>query len=74
VAPFVTRRVQTDNGSEFAKHFDDYCRDSGLNYFFNYPKHPESNSYLERFNRTIQSSVLTSTSTTSTSRMTSIVS
>jgi len=54
VAPFVTRRVQTDNGSEFAKHFDDYCRDNGLTHFFNYPKHPESNSYLERFNRTIQ--------------------
>jgi putative transposase len=54
VAPFATRRVQTDNGSEFAKHFDDYCRDSGLTHFFNYPKHPESNSYLERFNRTIQ--------------------
>jgi len=54
VAPFATRRVQTDNGSEFAKHFDDYCHDSGLTHFFNYPKHPESNSYLERFNRTIQ--------------------
>ena len=54
VAPFVTRRVQTDNGGEFAKYFDDYCRDSGLTHFFNYPKHPESNSYLERFNRTIQ--------------------
>jgi transposase InsO family protein len=54
VAPFVTRRVQTDNGSEFAKHFNDYCQENGLTHFFNYPKHPESNSYLERFNRTIQ--------------------
>jgi len=54
VAPFATRRVQTDNGSEFAKHFDDYCQENGLMHFFNYPKHPESNSYLERFNRTIQ--------------------
>jgi len=54
VAPFVTRRFQTDNGSEFAKHFDHYCQENGLTHFFNYPKHPESNGYLERFNRTIQ--------------------
>ncbi len=54
VAPFVTRRVQTDNGSEFAKYFDDYCQKNGLTHFFNYPKHPQSNGYLERFNRTIQ--------------------
>jgi transposase InsO family protein len=54
VAPSATRRVQTDNGSDFAKHFDDYCRQNGLTHFFNYPKHPESNAYPERFNRTIQ--------------------
>lgn len=54
VAPFVTRRVQTDNGSEFAKHFDDCCSKNGLTHFFNYPRHPESNGFLERFNRTIQ--------------------
>ena len=54
VAPFAVRRVQTDNGSEFAKHFDDYCQKNRLTHFFNYPKHPESNAHLERFNRTIQ--------------------
>jgi len=54
VAPFVTRRVQTDNGSEFAKHFDDFCSKNGLTHFFNYPRHPESNGFLERFNRTVQ--------------------
>ena len=54
VAPFVTKRVQTDNGSEFAKHFDDFCSKNGLTHFFNYPRHPESNGFLERFNRTIQ--------------------
>jgi putative transposase len=54
VAPFVTTRVQTDNGSEFAKHFEHYCQEKGLVHFFNYPKHPESNGFLERFNRTIQ--------------------
>jgi putative transposase len=54
VAPFVTRRVQTDNGSEFAKHYDQYCHENRLTHFFNYPKHPQSNGYLERFNRTVQ--------------------
>ena len=54
VAPFATKRIQTDNGGEFAKHFDHYCQANGLVHFFNYPKHPESNCYLERFNRTIQ--------------------
>ena len=54
VAPFVTRRVQTDNGSEFTKHFDNFCQKNGLTHFFNYPRHPESNGFLERFNRTVQ--------------------
>ena len=30
------------------------CQENGLVHFFNYPKHPQSNGYLERFNRTIQ--------------------
>ena len=54
VAPFVARRIQTDNGSEFAKYFEDACQKRGLTHFFNYPKHPQANGYLERFNRTIQ--------------------
>ncbi len=54
VAPFAVRRVQTDNGSEFSSHFDDYCQKSGLTHFFNYPRHPQANACLERFNRTIQ--------------------
>lgn len=54
VAPFVIKRVQTDNGSEFLKHFEQACEAKGLVHFFNYPKHPQSNGYLERFNRTIQ--------------------
>ncbi len=54
VAPFVTRRVQTDNGGEFAKYFEQSCQNYGLVHFYNYPKHPEANGYLERFNRTIQ--------------------
>jgi transposase InsO family protein len=54
VAPFNITRVQTDNGSEFEKYFEKTCQDIGLPHFFNYPKHPQSNGYVERFNRTIQ--------------------
>ena len=54
VAPFAVERIQTDNGSEFQKHFAAACQDKGLVHFFNYPKHPQSNGHLERFNRTIQ--------------------
>ena len=54
VTPFVTARIQTDNGGEFEKHFDKACQENGLVHFFNYPKHPQSNGCLERFNKTIQ--------------------
>jgi putative transposase len=54
VTPFVTTRIQTDNGSEFAEHFDRNCRENDLVHFFNYPRHPQSNAHVERFNRTIQ--------------------
>ncbi len=54
VAPFKTARIQTDNGGEFQKHFAQACCEYGLVHFFNYPKHPQSNGHLERFNRTIQ--------------------
>jgi putative transposase len=54
VAPFKITRVQTDNGHEFLKYFAKSCEDDGLTHFFNYPKHPQSNGHLERFNRTIQ--------------------
>jgi transposase InsO family protein len=54
VAPFTVKRVQTDNGSEFANHFEECCARYGLTHYFNYPKHPQSNGFLERFNRTVQ--------------------
>ena len=54
VAPFQITRVQTDNGHEFEKHFSQACREQDLVHYFNYPRHPQSNSHLERFNRTIQ--------------------
>ena len=54
VAPFKITRVQTDNGHEFLKHFGQACQQQHLVHYFNYPRHPQSNAHLERFNRTIQ--------------------
>jgi len=54
VTPFVTTRIQTDNGSEFAQLFERDCQANDLVHFFNYPHHPQSNGYVERFNRTVQ--------------------
>ncbi len=54
VAPFAVKRVQTDNGSEFYKHFHQVCEDRGLVHFWNYPRSPKMNARVERFNRTIQ--------------------
>jgi len=54
VAPFDIKRVQTDNGSEFHKFFHEYLKDEGIVHFFNYPRSPKSNAFIERFNRTIQ--------------------
>ena len=55
VAPFTIKHIQTDNGSEFEKHFVDAIRASPIQHFNTYPRHPQSNAYVERFNRTIRS-------------------
>jgi putative transposase len=58
VAPFTIRRIQTDNGGEFEKHFVKTVRDSPIEHFNTYPKHPQSNAYVERLNRTLRSQFL----------------
>lgn len=54
VAPFAVVRLQTDNGSEFEKHFRAYVEENKLIHFHTYPKHPKMNAHIERFNRTVQ--------------------
>lgn len=54
MAPFAIQRIQTDNGSEFAKHFAAYLAESDIIHFHTYPRCPKMNSHIERFNRTIQ--------------------
>jgi len=58
VAPFGIRRVQTDNGSEFQELFRDHLQAAGVEHYFNYPRRPQQNGTVERFNRTIQEEFL----------------
>lgn len=54
VFPFPVKRVQTDNGSEFESYLRKYLEDQNIIHYFNFPKHPQQNCYVERFNRTLQ--------------------
>ncbi len=54
VVPFTISHIQTDNGSEFEKHFRKYVEGLGIVHFNTYPRCPKMNAHIERFNRTIQ--------------------
>jgi transposase InsO family protein len=58
VMPDCPDRIQTDNGSEFALHFEVACRDLGLVRFHTYPRSPKMNAHVERFNRTLDEEFL----------------
>ena len=50
--------VQTDNGSEFALHFETACKEEGITHFHTYPRSPKMNAHIERFNRTLDEEFL----------------
>lgn len=52
--PTKIHTVQTDNGSEFLKSFHEYLEEQNIKHQFIYPRMPKINSFIERFNRTIQ--------------------
>lgn len=58
VCPFTVAELQTDNGSEFAKHFETACAELGLTHFHTYPRTPKMNACVERFNRTLSEDFL----------------
>jgi transposase InsO family protein len=53
VSPITLTHIQTDNGSEFAKHFEVHLEKDGVVHFHTYPRCPKMNSEIERFNRTL---------------------
>lgn len=58
VLPDCPPAVQTDNGSEFALHFEHACRDGQITHFHTYPRSPKMNAHVERFNRTLDEEFL----------------
>jgi putative transposase len=50
--------VQTDNGSEFRRHFDAACESMDLAHYWSRPRTPKDNPVNERFNRTVQDEFL----------------
>ena len=54
VIPFRIQNIQTDNGKEFHKYFDEYLKTQDIIHFWNYPKSPKMNTFVERFNGLIQ--------------------
>ena len=53
VAPLSLEAVQTDNGSEFALHFEGYVDRESILHFHAYPRSPTMQAEIERFNRTL---------------------
>jgi transposase InsO family protein len=54
VYPGVIKDWQNDNGSENLGEFDEQLTREGIPHFFSYPHCPKINTYIERYNRTIQ--------------------
>lgn len=48
------KKVQTDNGQENHKHFITHLDKQAIEHFWNYPRSPKMNAYIEKFNHTIQ--------------------
>jgi len=46
--------IQTDNGTEFEKHFKEVAKELNLNQYYSRVRVPKDNATCERFNRTLQ--------------------
>ena len=46
--------IQSDNGSEFAKHFEKACSNLEIGHYFSRVRTPKDNCFDERFNRTLK--------------------
>jgi len=48
------RVIHSDNGAEFAGHFEKACQDLNITQVYSRVRQPKDNASLERFNRTLQ--------------------
>lgn len=46
--PFPVMGIQTDNGSEYMKHFDEALEKLGITHYFSHPNCPQENTRVER--------------------------
>lgn len=51
---YAIHTIQTDNGSEFAKYFDEALEELSITHKWSLPHSPKVNGYVERFNGVIQ--------------------
>ena len=56
--PLPVRRVLSDNGQEFAKHFHSALQEKHIVHWHTFPRTPKMNAHCERFNRTVQEEFL----------------
>jgi len=56
--PAPVRRVLSDNGQEFARHFHSALQTAGIAHWHTFPRTPKMNAHCERFNRTVQDEFL----------------
>lgn len=54
VYPYNINTWQSDNGSENLGEFEDMLKKDNIPHIFSYPNCPKINSYIERYNRTVQ--------------------
>lgn len=58
IQQFPIKKIQTDNGSEFAKHFKETLKENQIVHYHSYPRCPKMNGNVERFNRTLSEDFL----------------
>lgn len=58
IKDFPIKKIQTDNGSEFAKHFKETLKENQIVHYHSYPRCPKMNAHVERFNRTLSEDFL----------------
>jgi len=54
VMSFEIKGIQTDNGSEFLGEFSKAVKKKEIKHYFNSPRYPKGQAYVERMNRTLQ--------------------
>jgi len=57
-APFPVQAVRADNGSEFKKHFQTFCKQKGIRLIRNRINTPQHNGKVERLHRTAEEECL----------------